>query len=102
MTWLLITYLLALVYLSVYREKLGKANSLRPAWNSFSMVPISHFVFALFRAGNVDSTKDLALVEIWADGISWLLLGISFLFLAQTLAPERAGKAEVSDEPRVL
>jgi hypothetical protein len=102
MTWLLITYLLALIYLSVYREKLGKANSLRPAWNSFRHGADQYFVFALFRAGNVDSTKDLALVEIWADGVSWLLLGISFLFLAQTLAPERAGKAEVSGEPRVL
>ena len=82
MTWILVAYLLALVYIAGNRDKFPKNMSLWPAWLWFSLVPVSRFVFALFRAGNMRSVRDLALIEVWADGIGWLLLGLSFLCLA--------------------
>lgn len=82
MTWILIVYMVALVCLAANRERLPKNVSLGGAWIWFSLVPISRFVFALFRAGNLRNPKDLALVEIWADGIGWLFLGISFFCLS--------------------
>jgi len=94
MNWILIAYLLGLLYLATHRGKLLNAGSLRTAWIWFALVPINQFVFSLFRAGNVGSTHDLALVEIWADGISWLLLGISLLCLTGSLAAPRQPNAE--------
>ena len=92
-TWLLIAYLLALTFLSINRQKFSDTGSLRMAWLWLAGVPLSHFFFSLFRAGNFGSTRDLALVEIWADGFAWLLLGISLLCLAGILAPDRNDKA---------
>jgi hypothetical protein len=117
MTWMLIAYLFGLLYVAVNRNKLAKSVSLRAAWVWFALVPLSQFVFALFRAGNIRSTTDLALVEIWADGIGWLFLGISLLCLtgmfpqqephnARPGAPSSGrpakpfGDSETSDRPR--
>ena len=99
MTWLLIAYLLGLIYLAANRDRLRRTDSFRMAWIWFALIPISHFVFALFRVGNLRSSNDLALIEIWADGIAWLLLGISILFLTGSVAPEREQNIAVSKEP---
>ena len=93
MSWILIAYLLVLIYLAVHREKVIKGASLRLAWIWFAMIPISHFVFALFRAGNLGTPRDLALIEVWEDGIAWLLLGGSLLFLTGALFSDRSGTA---------
>src|SRR5688572_5413581 len=87
MIWILIVYLLLLIFLAVRRDKFPNAAALRPAWISFALIPISSFVFALIRVGNIRDSHDLALVEIWSNGIEWLLLGISMLFLTGMLAP---------------
>ena len=87
MTWILVAYLLVLIFLAVKRDKFLNAAALRPAWIAFALIPISYFVFALFRAGNLRDPRDMALIEIWANGIEWLLLGISMLFLTGMLAP---------------
>jgi hypothetical protein len=99
MTWLLTAYFLGLIYLAVNRERLGRTDSFRMAWIWFALIPISHFVFALFRVGNLRSPGDLALIEIWSDGIAWLLLGISMLYLAGSVAPERERNIAVSHQP---
>jgi hypothetical protein len=91
MTWILIAYLLVLIYLALHREKLVKGGSLRLAWMWFVAIPISHFVFALFKAGNIGTPRDLALIEIWSDGIEWLLLGGSLFFLTGALFQDRSG-----------
>lgn len=87
MNWILIAYLIALLYLALNRSKLPNPLALRSAWIAFALIPISHFVFTLFRIGNLRDPRALALVELWADGIAWLLLGISFLFLTASIAP---------------
>ncbi len=93
MIWLQIVYLLVLVYLVVDQSKISDKGLFRGAWITFALIPISNFVFTLFRAGNIRSTMDLALVEVWANGISWLLLGISFLTLINALIPKEETKA---------
>ena len=87
MTWLLTAYLLVLTFLAVKRDKFPNASALRPAWIAFALIPISSFFFTLVRAGNFGDTPDLALTEIWANGIEGLLLGMSMLFLTGMLAP---------------
>jgi hypothetical protein len=82
MHWLLPPYLLALVYLATHKDKLSQRVSLGAAWIWFALIPISQFTFALFSAGNIDSTRDLALIQIWADGIGWLFLGISLFCIS--------------------
>ena len=86
MNWLLPIYLIALVYVSLHQPARANHAGLRQAWFWFATVALSHFVFALIRASNFGDAHDLALTEIWADGIAWLLLGISFLFLGRGLA----------------
>ena len=90
MTWILGAYLIALLYLSVRREKSSDNGSFRQAWITFAMIPFSHFFFTLVRAGNYPNPRDLALIEIWANGFEWLLLGISLMFLTGTIAPNRS------------
>lgn len=94
MTWILVATLLGLLYLATNQERILDRKSFRQAWIWFAMVPMSHFVFALLRADNSRSTRDLALTEIWADGVAWLLLGISLLFLLGALV----SKEEESEE----
>ena len=89
MTWILIAYLAALLYVSANQQKFAYPAALRPAWLWFAAIPISHFIFALFRVGNSRDPRDLALIEIWAEGFQWLLLGISIVFLARAVAPWR-------------
>ena len=85
MNLILPAYLLALVYISAQRDRRSTMPSLRAAWIWFAMIPISHFVFTLFRAGSTPNVRDLALVEIWADGFAWLFLGISMLCLTSVV-----------------
>jgi hypothetical protein len=87
MTWLLIAYLLVLVYFTVNPGKRGRPGSFRLAWLLFAGIPLSHFFFALVRAGNMRDPRDLALTEVWADGVAWLLLGLSLIFLINAIAP---------------
>ena len=90
MTWILTAYLLGLLYFATNQDRLLSKQSFRQAWIWFVTIPISHFVFALIRAGNSRSPRDLALVEIWADGIAWLLLGISLFFMLGALVEKES------------
>lgn len=95
MNWIFIAYLLALIYLTANGARFASPGSLQMAWRWFAMIPISHFIFALFRAGNLRNPHDLALVEVWADGIEWLLLGLSTFCLSK-LTPSNRNRG---DEP---
>lgn len=94
MTWLLIAYLIGLLYFVANPGKVANRGAFRTAWIWFALIPVSNFVFALFRAGNISSTRDLALVEIWADGFGWLFFGISLLILMGALVPDVSIGAE--------
>lgn len=94
MTWLLIAYLLGLLYFSANPDKISNRKAFRTAWIWFTLIPISNFVFALFRAGNVRSKRSLALVEVWSNGIAWLLFGISLFILLKAFTPNDPGIAE--------
>ena len=87
MTWLLIAYVLGLFYFAANPKKISNTGLFRAAWIWLGLIPVNHFIFTLFRAGNIRSTRDLALVEVWSNGISWLLLGISLLILINALIP---------------
>jgi hypothetical protein len=97
MNWILIAYLFGLLYLATHQEKILCEGSFRTAWIWFALIPVSQFFFALFRAGNFNSATDLALVEIWADGFGWLLLGISFLCLTSSIAGSGSKKVRPGD-----
>ena len=94
MNWILIAYLLTMVWLSKHKKRLPPRVSLRDAWIWFALIPIAHFVFALMRAGNFRDSGDLALIEIWSDGVGWLLLGISMLCLTRAIDQGQGGTAE--------
>lgn len=98
MTWIFIAYLLALVYFTVGCAKFAHARPLRMAWRWFAMIPVSHFFFALVRIGNIRDPHDLALAEIWSNGIEWLLLGLSILSLSR-LVPMNGERKEVPAPP---
>ncbi len=93
MNWILIAYLVVLVYLLTHRERLPNPAPLQSAWIWFAVVPLLQFLFSLFRAGNSSDGRDLALVEIWADGFTWLCLGISLLCLTRAFAGPQAASA---------
>ena len=85
MTWIYLVYLAGLLYFAANQHRLVNKKAFRLAWIWFAVIPISHFVFALFRAGNFRSSGDLLLVEIWAEGIAQLLLGISLILMLGAL-----------------
>jgi len=95
MTWIIIAYLLVLVFLSANRTRFPDRLSLRLAWTWFALIPISHFVFAIFQATNIRDPRDLALVEIWSNGFEWLLLGVSMIFLKDVIASTQSSAPPV-------
>jgi len=83
----------------VNRSRLPKRGSLRAAWVWFALIPLTQFVFALFRAGTGGSARDLMLVEMWADGVGWLLLGLSLLCLTDLFGDPDHTNAEPGAPP---
>ena len=88
MNWFFAAYLIALAYLTVHKNG-SHTSSLPKPWCWLAMLPITHFVFALFRAGNVRDTRDMVLIEIWANGFEWLFVGISMFTLAGVLKSDQ-------------
>jgi len=101
MTSLLVGYLLGLFYFAANQSKIACKKSFRIAWILFVLIPINNFFFMFFRLFNVDgrisSTRTLALVNTWADGIVWLLLGISIFFLFRSLLANESINTEQKD-----
>ena len=89
MNWFFAAYLIALAFLTAQKSVGLRRNSLVSAWSWLAMLAISHFVFALFRAGNSRDPRDMLLIEIWANGFEWLFLGISMFCLASALKKGR-------------
>ena len=81
MTWLLIVYFVGLFYLALNQNKIANKFSFRVAWSFYASIPACNFLFTLFRLGNIRVSRNLAVVELWANGIPWLLLSISLFFL---------------------
>ena len=89
MNWILVAYLAALVFLSVKTSDGAKLASLRTAWITFALIPLSEFLMHLLQAGNFGDSRSIALIGIWSLALPSLLLGISFLFLTGVIAPAR-------------
>ena len=87
MIWIMLVYGAFLFFLAYERKRIISQSSFRVAWISYAVIPFTHAFFTLFRAGNSRSPQGLALVTIWEDGISWLLLGISLVALLNALIP---------------
>ena len=77
-------YGVGLLYLSLNRSKLKGLHSLRGAWGWYIAAMFLVFFFTLLRAGNWKD-RELALVEFWSQGFSWLFVAISLCFLSATL-----------------
>lgn len=92
MNWFLVAHLLALAYLSSIATRFADFQPVQRAWQWFALVPISRFVFMLFRAENSRDPQDLMLVEIWSSGIEALLLGISIHSLSRLRPANAQGK----------
>lgn len=84
-TWLFLAYGSALYWLLIRPALVKKPDSLRVAWRWYATAMLCHACFAVFRAANADSVADLAIVEIWSQGMSWACLGICTLFLPTAL-----------------
>jgi hypothetical protein len=83
MNWLVIALLLALTVASCQPYVAVNRGSLRAAWMWLAAVPLGSFVMALFRAGNLRNPRDIVLIEVWADGFTWLFLGLGILCLGR-------------------
>ncbi len=98
MTWILLVYLGGLLYIASNHARIRNKNGFRVAWIWFGLILVVHFIFALFRAGNISSSHDLALIEVWSNGISSLLLAISFFVLLGAMVPVDSSSAEQGAE----
>lgn len=85
MIWMLIAYLTGMFVLIMNPQRVPNKESFRTAWIWFAWIPLSHFVFALFKAGNMRSADDLALIAVWEEGVGWLCLAFSMFALGRAL-----------------
>lgn len=99
MNWLLVAYLLVLAYLTSIAGRFSFSLPLQRAWQWLALILVSRFVFALFRVGNLRDAHDLALVEIWSDGIEALLLGFSIFSLARLIPAVGPGRDQPPPPP---
>ncbi|MBW1811800.1 MAG: hypothetical protein JRJ87_26670 [Deltaproteobacteria bacterium] len=83
----------------------------RAAWISFASIPISHFIFTLVKlalvyvygtgpshavgygARSANAARRVEGVELFSDGLVWLLLGISLIALINSLVPNGASSS---------
>jgi hypothetical protein len=104
----LIVYLVCLVYTSFQKDKVVRPLSLRIAWTWFAWVGLVEFIFTFIRAGAYGSysgprDRDLALIDVWASGISWLFLAVSIFALRNALtgaAPVTPAAANPEEDKR--
>jgi hypothetical protein len=89
MHWLLIAQLLVLTFVSVRMDAAAARGGLTMAWCCLAAAPLSRFVMALFRAGNMGIARDMALIEVWADGLTWLFVGLSIFCLGRAFRTEK-------------
>jgi hypothetical protein len=94
MTWIYLVYLLGLLYFATNQNRIVNKKGFRLAWIWFAIIPLSQFVFTLFRAGNSRSSGDLLLIEMWAEGIAQLLFGISLILMLGALVTKDSEDAE--------
>jgi len=94
MTWIIIAYLIALVFLSCNSGRLKSTANLKPAWGWFACI---FFIKAIAEAisNGLDRSKELALLESWSTVAIWLVLGISVAQLPSLFV----GSEDSSSEP---
>jgi len=83
MTWILIAHLIALVVLSIHREKLDNFEGLRKAWFFFAFAFFGKAVITLFQVNNMRNPHDMMCGQLWQDGLPCLFIGLSILGISK-------------------
>ncbi len=91
MVWFMIAYALGLFYFAANPTKIARRGRFRLAWILFALVLPNSALFTLLRSTTIGSARSLALLEIFSNSISWLLIGLSFLLLHGALLPPGKG-----------
>gem|GEM_PF-3373793 len=97
MTWILITFFMALIYFASNQHKIASRSLFRASWVFYSLPFIFNVLFTLIRAGNMRSSRDLDLIQVWSDGFTSLFLFISLLFLLNALVPSVSDKSDLKN-----
>ena len=92
--WFMMAYGAGLFYLLVHPHRIRNKGVFHHAWIWYGLVLFSNFVFMLFRSSCIGSTRSLATVQIWADGVAWLFLAISLLILPWAVVPHEPTPTE--------
>lgn len=79
-----VAQLLILGFFTFHHDRWASLEPIERAWNRLGVMAFCQAVFTLFRAANFND-PDLVLVEIWANGFSWLFLGMSVFSLSALL-----------------
>ncbi len=80
-SWLYLAYGAGLFLLLFRREKVGNTFLFCVAWVFYALAVLCIPLFTIMRAVHYRSPSKMALVEIWAYGISWTFVGVSLLTL---------------------
>ncbi|MBN2683971.1 MAG: hypothetical protein JXR40_01715 [Pontiellaceae bacterium] len=92
MIWIFIAYGLVLIYLATHQDKVKSKNNLRSALICLALIPFEFFLFSaikMFKIDQLEIDPDVLIsIEMWANCILYLLLGISLLFLINALIPK--------------
>ena len=99
MNWFLVIYFLALVYLATSDRIILSRTSLKNAWFFLALIPFAEVIFSMIRIGNRRGPSDLMRIELWSNGITWLLLGISLFSLINALFPKTTNAPNRPHEP---
>ncbi|MFT6794752.1 MAG: hypothetical protein ACJAR1_002767 [Rubritalea sp.] len=83
MNWIILTQLIILCFLSLNQDKLKSTVVLRLSWHWLLAIFFTQAAFTLFRMGGPSLS-----VEMWANGITWLCLGMSIFQLPYLLLGE--------------
>ncbi|HTL53755.1 MAG TPA: hypothetical protein VL860_14365 [Planctomycetota bacterium] len=98
---LFVAFGVALFYLKLNPAPVRRQDALQFAWYTFFTAVFLVFGFTIFRAWN--TSEDMAtqhvyrIVEVWAQGISWLVLGVGLLALYNALTPFTSRPEKFSD-----
>ncbi|MCU0787522.1 MAG: hypothetical protein MUC91_04930 [Verrucomicrobia bacterium] len=84
---MMIAYALALFYFAANPSKIVNRRHFRWAWILFGIIPLITALFTLLRTFTVGFTRYGAVFDLISTGLSWLLLGVSWLVLLKALLP---------------
>ena len=83
-TILAVIFIIVLAAIRIWRfNEVPNPRSFGASWRIASFALFLEFLWAVFRAANIDTAKNLLLVDVWANGIGFVLLGSASISLAK-------------------